>query len=191
MKALLDYSQKQTDKRLHNKQTIKHKYEDQIHPNPDTRGHHSGCHLPAETGSDRRLVRPALRGALLGKEIGTSKSILPVVGGRFERPPHIVLSGAFLAEGASDRNSWPRRWASGQRRDWDPGRTCERQKQKMESRKQIATGEAQGKGRPKGGNFPTELSGYTGIPPGKGWPPPEASFASSPVMAARSVNSQC
>ena len=72
----------------------------------------------------RRLVRPALRGALLGKEIGTSQSTLPVVVDRLRRTPHIALSGAFLALRASECNGWARRWASGQRRDWDPGRTC-------------------------------------------------------------------
>src|ERR1035441_7036187 len=49
-----------------------------------------------------RLVRPTLRGALLGLEIGTSQNTLPVVVGRFRRTPHIVLSGAFLALRASD-----------------------------------------------------------------------------------------
>ena len=43
-------------------------------------------------------------------------------------------------------------------------------------RQRIAPSEAQGKGKPKGGNFPTELSGYTGIPPGKGWPSPGSEF---------------
>jgi hypothetical protein len=65
-----------------------------------------------------------LRGALLGLEIGTSQSTLPVGAGRFGRTPHIVLSGAFLALRASDCIGWPRRWVSGRRRDWDPGRTC-------------------------------------------------------------------
>ena len=74
--------------------------------------------------SDGRLVRPTLRGALLGLEIGTSQSTLPVGAGRFGRTPHIALSGAFLALRASDCNGWPRRWVSGRRRDWDPGRTC-------------------------------------------------------------------
>jgi hypothetical protein len=50
--------------------------------------------------ADRRLVSPTLRGALLGKEIGTSQGILPVVVERVRRTPHIVLSGAFLAQGA-------------------------------------------------------------------------------------------
>src|ERR1019366_771207 len=59
-----------------------------------------------------RLVRPTLRGALLGLEIGTSQSTLPVVAGRFGRTPHIVLSGAFWALRASDCNGWRRRWAS-------------------------------------------------------------------------------
>src|ERR1039458_5260534 len=68
-----------------------------------------------------RLVRPTLRGAFLGLEIGTNQSILPVGAGRFGRTPHIVLSGAFLALRASDCNGWPRRWVSGRRRDWDPG----------------------------------------------------------------------
>src|ERR1039458_8809708 len=71
-----------------------------------------------------RLVRPTLRGAFLGLEIGTSQSTLPVVAGRFGRTPHIALSGAFWALRASDCNGWPRRWVSGGRRDWDPGRTC-------------------------------------------------------------------
>ena len=53
-------------------------------------------------GSDRRLVRPALRGTLLGKETGTSRTILPVVVGRFRATPHIVLSGTFLALSAPD-----------------------------------------------------------------------------------------
>ena len=67
------------------------------------------------------VTGPALRGALLGLEIGTSQSTLPVVAGRYGRTPHIVLSGAFLALRASDCNGWPRRWVSGRRRDWDPG----------------------------------------------------------------------
>src|ERR1035438_48808 len=71
-----------------------------------------------------RLVGPALRGALLGVEIGTSQTTLPVVVSRFRRTLHIVLSGAFLALRAPDYNGWPRRWVSGRRRDWDPGRTC-------------------------------------------------------------------
>ena len=70
-----------------------------------------------------RAGRHDLRGALLGLEIGTGQSTLPVVVGRFGSTPHIVLSGAFLALGASDCNGWPRRWVSGQRRDWYPGRT--------------------------------------------------------------------
>jgi hypothetical protein len=49
-----------------------------------------------------RLVRPTLRGALPGVEIGTSQGILPVVAGRFRRTPHIALSGAFLALRASE-----------------------------------------------------------------------------------------
>jgi len=57
-----------------------------------------------------------------GKEIGTSQGILPVVAACLRAAPHIVLSGAFLALRASEFNGWPRRWASGQRRDWDPGR---------------------------------------------------------------------
>src|ERR1035441_538326 len=60
--------------------------------------------------SDRRLVRPTLRGALLGLEIGTSQGTLPVAAGCFRRTPHIALSGAFLALRASDCNGWPRRW---------------------------------------------------------------------------------
>jgi len=43
-------------------------------------------------------------------------------------------------------------------------------------RPRLAPSEAQGKGKPKGGNFWTELSGHTGIPPGKGWPPPGSEF---------------
>jgi hypothetical protein len=74
--------------------------------------------------SDGRLVRPTLRGALLGLEIETSQTILPVGAGGYGRTPHIALSGAFLALGASDCIGWPRRWVSGRRRDWDPGRTC-------------------------------------------------------------------
>jgi hypothetical protein len=74
--------------------------------------------------SDRRLVRPTLRGALLGLEIGTSQGTLPVGAGRFRRTPHIVLSGAFLALHASDCSGWPRRWVPGGRRNWCPGRTC-------------------------------------------------------------------
>jgi hypothetical protein len=62
--------------------------------------------------SDGRLVRPTLRGALLGLEIGTSQSTLPVGAGRSGRTPHIALSGAFLALRASDCNGWPRRWVS-------------------------------------------------------------------------------
>src|ERR1017187_7192165 len=76
--------------------------------------------LPGMT-PDRRLVRPTLRGALLGLEIRTSQATLPVGVGRFRRTPHIALSGAFLALRASDCNGWPRRWVSGRRRDWDPG----------------------------------------------------------------------
>ena len=71
-----------------------------------------------------RLVRPTLRGALLGLEIGTSQGTLPVGAGRFRRAPHIALFGAFLALRASDCNGWPRRWVPGGRRDWCPGRTC-------------------------------------------------------------------
>src|ERR1035441_5793469 len=71
-----------------------------------------------------RLVRRTLRGALLGLEIGTSQGTLPVAVGRLGRTPHIALSGAFLALRASDCNGWPRGCASGQWRDWDPGRTC-------------------------------------------------------------------
>ena len=48
------------------------------------------------------MVRPTLRGALLGKEIGTSQSTLPVGVGRFGGTPHIVLSGAFLALSAPE-----------------------------------------------------------------------------------------
>jgi hypothetical protein len=66
--------------------------------------------------------QPILRGALLGLEIGTSRAIIPVGVGRFRRTPHIVISGGFLPLRAPDCNGWPRRWASGQRRDWDPGR---------------------------------------------------------------------
>ena len=69
------------------------------------------------------MVRRALRGAFLGKETGTRQSTLPVVVDRFRTPPHIALSGAFLALRASECNGWPRRWAAGQRRDWEPGRT--------------------------------------------------------------------
>jgi hypothetical protein len=71
-----------------------------------------------------RLPWPTLRGALLGLEIGTSQGTLPVVAGRFGGTPHIALSEAFLALGAPDCNGWPRRWASGRRCDWDPGRIC-------------------------------------------------------------------
>src|ERR1039457_3480901 len=71
--------------------------------------------------TDGRLVRPALRGALLGLDIGISQSTLPVGAGRFRRTPHIVLSGAFLALRVSDCNGWVRRWVSGRRRDRDPG----------------------------------------------------------------------
>ena len=78
----------------------------------------------ARKASDRRLVRPILRGTLLGLEIGTSQATLPVVAGCFRRTPHIVLSGAFLALHASVCNRWPRRWVPGGRRDWRPGRTC-------------------------------------------------------------------
>src|ERR1035437_2839842 len=60
-------------------------------------------------GVRRLLVRPALRGVLLGKEIGASQGILPVGAGRFGRPPHIVLSGAVLALRAPDHNGWPDR----------------------------------------------------------------------------------
>src|ERR1035437_7572611 len=81
--------------------------------------------------SDGRLVRPTLRGALLGLEIGTSQSTLPVGAGRFGRTPHIALFGAFLALRASDCNGWPRRWVSGRRRDWDPGRTANGSKQRL------------------------------------------------------------
>src|ERR1035441_3637710 len=63
--------------------------------------------------SGGRLVRPALRGALLGLEIGTSQGTPPVGVGRFGRTPHIALSGVFLALRASDCNGWPRRWVSG------------------------------------------------------------------------------
>ena len=63
--------------------------------------------------SDGRLVRPTLRGALLGLEIGTSQATLSVVADRFRRTPHIALSGAFLALRASDCNGWPRRCAFG------------------------------------------------------------------------------
>ena len=48
------------------------------------------------------IVRRALRGALLGLEIGTSQGTLPVVADRFRRTPHIALSGAFLGLRASD-----------------------------------------------------------------------------------------
>ena len=77
-----------------------------------------------DKGSDRRLVRPILRGALPGKEIGPSQAILPVVVGRFWSTPHIALSGAVLALSAPDCNGWPRRWVLGGRRDLDPVRTC-------------------------------------------------------------------
>src|ERR1035441_3643476 len=60
--------------------------------------------------SDGRLVRPTLRGALLGLEIGTRQSTLPVGAGRYGKTPYIALSGAFLALRASDCNDWPRRW---------------------------------------------------------------------------------
>ena len=73
---------------------------------------------------DRSLVGPTLASALLGKVTGTRQSILPAVVGRFQKTPHIALSGAFLALRAPDFNGWPRRWVWGQRRDWDPGRTC-------------------------------------------------------------------
>ena len=63
------------------------------------------------------MVRPALRGAFLGKETGTRQGTLPVVVGRCRTPQHIVLSGAFLALRASECNGWPRRWALGQRRE--------------------------------------------------------------------------
>src|ERR1035441_311058 len=52
--------------------------------------------------SDRRLVQPTLRGALLGLEIGTSQSTLPVGAGQYGKTPHIALFGAFLALHASD-----------------------------------------------------------------------------------------
>src|ERR1035437_3098046 len=42
--------------------------------------------------ADRRLVQPALRGALLGLEIGTRQTTLPIGAGRFGRTPHIALS---------------------------------------------------------------------------------------------------
>ena len=71
-----------------------------------------------------RFVRPTLRGALVGLETGTSQGTPPVGAGRFRRTPHIALSGAFLALRASDCNGWPRRWVSGRRWDWDPGRAC-------------------------------------------------------------------
>ena len=74
--------------------------------------------------SGGRLVRPTLRGALLGLEIGTSQATLPVGVGRAGRTPHIALSGAFLALRASVCNRCSRRWVSGRRRDWDPGRTA-------------------------------------------------------------------
>jgi hypothetical protein len=77
------------------------------------------------TTTRRQIVEwsgPTLRKALLGKEIGTRKSILPVVVSRFRRTPHMVLSGAFLALTAPDFNGWPCRWALGQQREWDPGR---------------------------------------------------------------------
>jgi hypothetical protein len=73
--------------------------------------------LTRETRTDGRLVRPTLREPLLGLEIGTSQSTLPVGAGRYERTPHIALSGAFLALRASDCIGWPRRWVSGRRRD--------------------------------------------------------------------------
>ena len=57
--------------------------------------------------------------ALLGMEIGTRQSTLPVGASPLGTTPHIAHSGAFLALSAPDRNRWPRRWASGQRRDWD------------------------------------------------------------------------
>jgi hypothetical protein len=49
-----------------------------------------------------------LQDALLGLEIGTSQSTLPVGAGRFGTTPHIALSGAFLALRASGCNGWPR-----------------------------------------------------------------------------------
>ena len=81
----------------------------------------AGLHNPFRIGQGvrRLLVRPALRGALPGKGIGTRQSTLPVVVCCFRRTLHIVLSGGFLALRASECNRWPRRWASGQRRDWD------------------------------------------------------------------------
>src|ERR1017187_8761994 len=63
-----------------------------------------------------------LRGALLGLEIGTSQSTLPVGAGRSGRTPHIALSGAFLALRASDCNGWPRRWVSGTTARVAPGK---------------------------------------------------------------------
>ena len=74
--------------------------------------------------SDGRLVRPVVRGALLGLETGTSKVTLPVVVGRCARTPHTALSGAFLAFRAPDCNGWPHRWVPGGRHNWDTGRIC-------------------------------------------------------------------
>jgi hypothetical protein len=71
-----------------------------------------------------RAGRHDLRGALPGLEIGAGQSTLPVAVGQYGSTPHIAFSGAFLALRASGCNGWPRRWVSGRRRDWHPGRSC-------------------------------------------------------------------
>src|ERR1039458_1652798 len=76
------------------------------------------------TENRTRLVQRPCEARFLGLEIGASQRTLPVGAERFRRTPHIALSGAFLAQHASVCNRWPRRWVSGRRREWRPGRTC-------------------------------------------------------------------
>src|ERR1019366_8067516 len=80
--------------------------------------------LKAESRNPLRLVQRPCEARFLGLEIGASQSALPVGAELFRRPPHIALSGAFFAFRASVCNRWPRRWVSGRRREWRPGRTC-------------------------------------------------------------------
>src|ERR1039458_6598883 len=89
------------------------------------------------SSADLRLVQRPCEAGFRGLEIGASQSTLPVGAKRFRRTPHIALSGAFLALRASVCNRWPRRWVSGRRREWHPGRTC-----RIPDRKSVVKGKS-------------------------------------------------